>query len=62
MKRPNCIFDLTLGFNSFTAVAKTPGDAARQAFRAWIARGAIKRQPQSDEDGWFDGVTCAVRK
>lgn len=40
-----------------TVVAPSLQKACRQAFKYWCSTGAIKRQPQSDPDGGWKGVT-----
>ena len=58
----NRTFDVTYAFRSQAIVAKTPGAAARIAFRNLIRNGAIKKQPRSSEDGRWDGTSIAVRQ
>lgn len=57
MKRPRYVFDVTIGFTTYSGIiARTPGAAVRKAVRQGIRRKALKRQPRTDSDGWFEGV------
>jgi len=40
----------------YTVNAKSAQNACRKAFRYWITRKDLKRQPKSDDSGGFEGV------
>ena len=56
-KRPKRVFAVRIGNRSIGVEAKTPGAAARKAFKSAIRNGFIKNQPRSTEDGGWEGVT-----
>ena len=62
MTNRNHTFDVTYAFRKQAIIAKTPGAAARIAFRNLIRSGTIKKQPRSSEDGGWDGTSIVVRK
>lgn len=45
---------------SLIAPGKSASSACRWAFRKWIADKSIKRQPPSDPDGGWVGVTVTL--
>lgn len=54
---------IELGHLSFTSTsARTPQAACRKAFKHWIKEGQLKRQPKTDDDGGFVGVTYEILK
>lgn len=59
-RRPVRVYAVAIGANRHEVAARTRGAAARKAFREWLKWQAIKRQPKSSDDGWFDGVSIAV--
>lgn len=54
-------YEVNVGYkDSILVGAKTPGAAARKVFRMLIRVGYLKRQPRTDCDGWFEGVSIRV--
>jgi len=47
-------------FSTLHVEAKTYGAACRIAFREWIRNGKLKRQPDSTDEGGFEGVSVRL--
>jgi len=52
VRHPDC--------TTVTLYGSSPQNACRKAFRYWIARKELKRQPKSLDDGGFEGVEVEI--
>lgn len=61
MKRlPKRWFEVVVLGMRCQVLARTPGAAARHIFRLLIVGGVLKRQPQSDRMGGWEGVSIVA--